>query len=452
MTNPLLSTGQALATVAGVFDAIDHQARGPLGHDERLRLVEASRQVAARAEALAGVILAEADRAGSSDAVRGTPLTSWLSLSGATSSKDAAAAVFTARDLGADPTIRDAALAGRVQVRQARGIVKALDALPAALTAEQKQRAAALLVDRAADTPADRLAGLAPAVLAEVAPDLVPDRETGLVALDAQRKRAQTRRGLSFAADGDGSVLIRGSLPDLSAAPLMKLIDAYVESDRRVGHDRADDRRDPRGEVRTPDQRRADALLALVAAHQAAQAAPRVAGDRPRIVVSLRESDLRERAEQAGVLAPDQQISAGDLRRLCCDADLTPVVLGSASEVLDVGRTIRLVTPALRRALSVRDGGCVFPGCAAPDERCDAHHIVPWWQGGKTALANLVLACPHHHALVEPPRFWSGAPPDRWRIRLDGCGRPEVIPPARLAAERMRIDDARNRLSGGPRE
>lgn len=125
MTNPLLSTGQALAAVAGVFDSIDHDARGSLGHDERLALVEVSRPVAARAEALAGVLLAEADRAGSSDAARGTPLTSWLTLSGATSSKEAAAAVFTARDLGADPTIVDAALAGRVQVRQARGIVKA---------------------------------------------------------------------------------------------------------------------------------------------------------------------------------------------------------------------------------------------------------------------------------------------------------------------------------------
>ena len=452
MTNPLLSTGQALAAVAGVFDSIDHDARGSLGHEERLALVEVSRQVAARAEALAGVLLAEADRAGSSDAARGTPLTSWLTLSGATSSKDAAAAVFTARDLGADATIRDAALAGRVQVRQARGIVKALDALSTELTAEQRQQAAELLVNRAADTPADRLAGLAPAVLAEVAPELVPDPDDGLAALDARKRRAYARRGLSFVPDGDGSVLVRGSLPELSAAPLMKLIDAYVESDRRAGRDRALDRRDPLAELRSLDQRRADALLTLVAAHPAAQAAPRVAGDRPRGVVTMRESDLRERAEQAGVLTPGQQISAGDLRRLCCDADLTPVVLGSESEILDVGRTSRLVTPALRRALSVRDGGCVFPGCEANDERCDAHHLVPWWAGGATSLANLALLCPHHHALVEPPRFWSGAPPDRWQIRLDGCGRPEVIPPARVTADRTRISVAQDRPPGGRRE
>ena len=39
-----------------------------------------------------------------------------------------------------------------------------------------------------------------------------------------------------------------------------------------------------------------------------------------------------------------------------------PIVLGGPSQPLDVGRTQRLVTPAIRAALEVRDGGCVFPG------------------------------------------------------------------------------------------
>lgn len=160
--------------------------------------------------------------------------------------------------------------------------------------------------------------------------------------------------------------------------------------------------------------------------------APRAAGDRARVVVVMRETDLRERAEQAGVLESGASIAPGDLRRMCCDADLTPVVLGTASEVFDVGRTHRLVTPAIRRALAYRDDGCAFPGCSADDLCCDAHHIVPWWAGGATSLANLVLLCPHHHGLVEPPRFWSDAPPDRWQVRIDEEGFPEFIPPRRL--------------------
>ncbi len=73
----------------------------------------------------------------------------------------------------------------------------------------------------------------------------------------------------------------------------------------------------------------------------------------------------------------------------CCDAVLVPGVLGAASEMLDVGRTARLVTPAIGTTLFQRDGGCTFPGCDARPTVCEAHHVVPWWAGGATALSNL---------------------------------------------------------------
>ena len=79
-----------------------------------------------------------------------------------------------------------------------------------------------------------------------------------------------------------------------------------------------------------------------------------------------------------------------------------PTVLGSRSAVLDVGRAQRLVTPAIHAALEIRDGGCVFPGCDKQPNACHAHHIMPWWAGGVTALHNLVLVCPHHHGIIEP--------------------------------------------------
>jgi len=146
----------------------------------------------------------------------------------------------------------------------------------------------------------------------------------------------------------------------------------------------------------------------------------------------MQETDLRQRAEAVGRLDTGEPISARDLRRLSCDAELVPAVLGSRSEVLDIGRAQRLVTPAIRRALSLRDGGCAFTDCRKPDAHCEAHHIKPWWDGGATALDNLVLLCPHHHSLVEPPRIWSGPPPDRWQARLDRHGLPEFIPPERV--------------------
>jgi HNH endonuclease len=65
-----------------------------------------------------------------------------------------------------------------------------------------------------------------------------------------------------------------------------------------------------------------------------------------------------------------------------------------------VGRTTRVVQPAQRVALAVRDGGCVFPGCARPLAWCEAHHLRHWLHGGPTDLANLALVCRAHHRAV----------------------------------------------------
>jgi hypothetical protein len=109
-------------------------------------------------------------------------------------------------------------------------------------------------------------------------------------------------------------------------------------------------------------------------------------------------------------LASGVPIGAETARRLACDATIIPMVLGTASEVLDVGRAKRLVTPAQRRALIVRDGGCRWPGCDRPPEWTDAHHIIAWIFNGKTDLWNLILLCRHHHINVHEGRF---------KIRLD---------------------------------
>lgn len=431
-------TGAVLSAVADLLDGINHEQRAALGHSARLGLVTQAQKLANRVDGLLRVLVGEAEQAGSSMAAQGTPTTTWLGMVGQMSPKQASGLVFAGKELTTHPITRQAALSGQVNSEQARTIHSVLTELPQDLDDEQRQAAETLLVEHAASTPAEGLAKMAPQVLAEVAPDhpatSVADE---LARLDAQRKRAQAKRSLWFGSDGDGSTLIRGSLPTLDAAPLIKLISAYVESDRRTGRERLD----RLAEQRTPEQRRADALLALVAAHQQARQAPGVIGDRPRVVVIMQAEQLRQQAEQAGLLEQGEQIGAGDLRRLCCDADLMPAVLGGASEVLDIGRTQRLVTPAIRRGLSLRDGGCVFPGCDQSDARCEAHHIQPWWDGGTTALDNLVLLCPHHHQLVEPPRFWSGAPPDRWQIRLDQHGMPEVLPPTRVDPERRPIPE-----------
>ncbi len=73
--------------------------------------------------------------------------------------------------------------------------------------------------------------------------------------------------------------------------------------------------------------------------------------------------------------------SAGAIRRMACDAELIPMVLGTGSEVLDVGRSVRIISKELRKALISRDGGCAFPGGDRPPPGCEAHHLDHWSHG-----------------------------------------------------------------------
>jgi hypothetical protein len=85
------------------------------------------------------------------------------------------------------------------------------------------------------------------------------------------------------------------------------------------------------------------------------------------------------------------RVSAETSRRLSCDAGLVRITRGADGSILDVGRRTRTITPALRRALDVRDRGCRFPGCGL--RFTDAHHLKHWADGGKTSLDNAVLLC-----------------------------------------------------------
>lgn len=123
-------------------------------------------------------------------------------------------------------------------------------------------------------------------------------------------------------------------------------------------------------------------------------------GERPHINVLVDLATLEGRAGHRGELEEAGVIPAEAARRLACDAGLSRIITRGRSEPLDVGRRTRTVPAALRRALVVRDGGCAFGGCDRPPSWCDAHHIIPWIDGGSTALANLILLCRRHHRFV----------------------------------------------------
>ena len=119
-------------------------------------------------------------------------------------------------------------------------------------------------------------------------------------------------------------------------------------------------------------------------------------GAKAQLTVTIDFEDLKAATADAnGQLVYGDGLSAATVRRLACDAKIIPLVLGSNSEPLDVGRSERLVTRAIRRALNARDRGCVI--CGAPPIMCDAHHLVSWIDGGETKVSNLVVLCRRHH-------------------------------------------------------
>ncbi|WP_433161156.1 DUF222 domain-containing protein [Kribbella sp. CA-247076] len=119
-------------------------------------------------------------------------------------------------------------------------------------------------------------------------------------------------------------------------------------------------------------------------------------GAKANITVTIDLNDLKAAtADATGQLVYGDDLSAAAIRRLACDANIIPLVLGTNSEPLDIGRAARLVNRHLRRALNARDKGCVV--CAAPPIHCDAHHLHSWLDGGPTAINNLVLLCRRHH-------------------------------------------------------
>jgi len=180
---------------------------------------------------------------------------------------------------------------------------------------------------------------------------------------------------------------------------------------------------------RSGAQRRADALAELARRALEGGRLPHSGGVRPQVTVTVDLASLLGEAGPGGEGGWVGPLPVETARRLACDAAVTrvlvtrhhdddtgddhsgdlparlrtamallPAALGGApTQPLEVGRATRVVSPAQRTALAVRDGGCRWPGCDRPPAWCEAHHLRHWLHGGATDLGNLVLLCRAHH-------------------------------------------------------
>jgi hypothetical protein len=199
-------------------------------------------------------------------------------------------------------------------------------------------------------------------------------------------------RELSITARADGSSRGRWELDQVGTEKVRAALEAVLRASR------------PAGDTRTRAQQLADALVQLADLHLGCGTLPMTRGVKPHVGLHVDAGDLvngddGDRTVVASA-AFGAQLSVARARWLACDADLTRIVLGADGVPLDVGRTYRLVTPGIRRAVEVRDQHCVFAGCDAPVHWCEVHHLVPWWLGGETSLGNSGLLCERHHTQV----------------------------------------------------
>ncbi|GAB3389695.1 HNH endonuclease signature motif containing protein [Humibacter soli] len=211
------------------------------------------------------------------------------------------------------------------------------------------------------------------------------------------------------------------------------------------------------GDTRTPVQQRHDVFAAMVDAAVRSGELPTVGGASPTVLVSVSADDLEPESEPegaftagstAGVAAPigagwidgvEIPISLRAVKQFVCTGGAQKVLFDRKGKIIALGSPERVFTPQQRRAISLRDGGCVIPGCQIPAGWCEIHHVIEHARGGPTHTDNGVMLCWFHHRTIEA----SG-----WQVQLrDGV--PHVRPPWWVDHERRWRRASKSRT--GPR-
>ncbi|WP_328531852.1 HNH endonuclease [Nocardioides sp. NBC_00368] len=298
--------------------------------------------------------------------------------------------------------------AGVVSQDKARVITKALDAIatdPAA-SAKDLVLAEKLLVDHATRLTANELKIVGKRILAEIDPGRFEAAEAK--ALHREEERAARRTFFSSRDNGDGTIDIQARVSRAVGVRLRTILDSLAQPRKWSAQDKG---------IKMPYDRLLGQAFARVIETYDLDQLPRHGGHATTVFITMTLDQVRADLGTAALGFDGDQITAAEARRLACNADLIPVVLGTDSEILDLGRTARLAHPIQHRALRLRDKSCQAEDCDAPAAWTEAHHLKPWSQGGKTDMANLVLLCASDHRRIHDPGYAHERRPDG-RIRF----------------------------------
>ncbi|TFV95382.1 HNH endonuclease signature motif containing protein [Leifsonia flava] len=305
------------------------------------------------------------------------------------------------------PHVAAALDAGLISVDAAGAITGMLDRVAPRADAAVVEGIEKILAERAAELPLSLLLRVIKQAEARLDPD----------GADLRDEERWLGRSLTIRENRHGMTELTARLDPESASLVTTAIEALVSDGLRAKSARADDEPVITDDRSIP-QRQADALVEIM--RHVLGCTQTIAPLAAVTTVTRIDLDaLRTGLGSGSIDGIDQPVSAGTIRRLAASADLIPMVLGTDSVPLDVGRTARLFTKTQRLALHERDGGCA--SCGQNINYTHAHHI-RWWKRhhGPTDITNGVLLCSFCHHMIHrdgwnihatPTEVWFIPPP-----------------------------------------
>lgn len=394
------------AAVDAWLDELAARQPGSLSDAEQAALIHELQRIERRVVAARLQVLAAAERAKTAVRSGAASTAAWAATLTQVDPQAAFREVRLATDVEHSPVVKESLRAGDISPAHAAVIIDADRKLPASVPAAQREIVQQSLVAKAQTVSPSRLRKVARRALAAIETDeqVVDAHEDAL--LQDEETSALARTSLTFHDNHDGTVTGRFTVPTMQGHLLRKVIEAMTAPRRgRLGASKA--------QTGVPaetdwDHARGNAFAELIEHLPTDHLHPATAAT---ILVTLDESVLRGQLKAAGLDTGDT-ISAGQARRLACNAGLVPVVLDKASVPIDLGRRSRLFTETQRTALATSHETCAADGCERPYAWCELHHWDPWQRGGRSDLRNAVPLCHFHHRRVHDTGFVHARLPD----------------------------------------
>ena len=338
------------------------------------------------------------------------------------------------------PRVAEALKAGEIGVDSANIIIRCLDQASPHSTPEEIAVAETELVTAAGRDSADLIGVQARAWREALDADGAEPRDERIHRLRSFRIGRENENGLtpfSGVADPYFAALLRTAINNANKPGVEPRF--LSEADRQTGLSivESDDPEMGAGEViesvadpRTRDQRNYDVLQGVVTAGlRSTGTKTGEMRELAQVTAVITMQDLNSGTGVAWLDDVAEPISSAKAEEVVCATGLAKIIIGENGEPLYLGKHKRYFSAAQMRALAVRDGACVWPGCGASAAWCDGHHVIAYADGGPTDIDNGVLLCPYHHHKLHRSGF---------QIRMIDARPHMLLTPAMDASQKWR--------------